>query len=197
MTLEELLLEHKMANSELTATRSKFEEVNGLQQEHNKMMLEYSIKSRDLSSEVKIRENKVLRLAEDIRKEKVKQDTEKETQQVQELKESQPTFWEVTANCLDEVIAGSYSGIDLTFAPERKASDMMKGLKQLTDTSLGYGIESSYLYEAKKQFEEVMTKICLDQIKGRGYSAHRTKQLKHPILQLLNNQRIKSVIQLS
>ena len=84
-----------------------------------------------------------------------------------------------------------------TFTPEQKASEMLEALRLLTDSSRGYGDESVYLYEAKKKFDEVMTKVCLDQIKGREFNLHRSKQLKQPILHLLNNQQIKSVLQLS
>ena len=75
MTLEELLRDHALANAELNATRTKYGEAHDLQLEHNKMMLEYSVKSRDLSSEVKLRENKVLRIGKAIRTEKIKQKT--------------------------------------------------------------------------------------------------------------------------
>ena len=197
MTLEELLRDHALANAELNATRTKYDEAHDLQLEHNKMMLEYSVKSRDLSSEVKLRENKVLRIGKAIRTEKIKQNQELEQAQVQELKESQPSFWEVTANLLDEVVANKQNQIELTFTPERKSSDMLEALRLLTDESRGYGDESVYLFEAKKQFDAVMTKVCLDQIKGREFNLHRSQQLKQPILQLLNNPQIKSVLQIS
>ena len=197
MTLEELLRDHALANAELNATRTKYDEAHDLQLEHNKMMLEYSVKSRDLSSEVKLRENKVLRIGKAIRTEKIKQNQELEQAQVQELKESQPSFWEVTANLLDEVVANKQNQIELTFTPERKSSDMLEALRLLTDSSRGYGDESVYLFEAKKQFDAVMTKVCLDQIKGREFNLHRSQQLKQPILQLLNNPQIKSVLQIS
>ena len=197
MTLEELLRDHALANAELKATRTKYGEAHDLQLEHNKMMLEYSVKSRDLSSEVKLRENKVLRIGKAIRTEKIKQNQELEQAQVQELKESQPSFWEVTANLLDEVVAHKQNQIELTFTPERKSSDMLEALRLLTDSSRGYGDESVYLFEAKKQFDAVMTKVCLDQIKGREFNLHRSQQLKQPILQLLNNPQIKSVLQIS
>ena len=197
MTLEELLRDHALANAELNATRTKYDEAHDLQLEHNKMMLEYSVKSRDLSSEVKLRENKVLRIGKAIRTEKIKQNQELEQAQVQELKESQPSFWEVTANLLDEVVANKKNQIELTFTPEHKSSDMLEALRLLTDESRGYGDESVYLFEAKKQFDAVMTKVCLDQIKGREFNLHRSQQLKQPILQLLNNPQIKSVLQIS
>ena len=197
MTLEELRRDHALANAELNATRTKYSEAHDLQLEHNKMMLEYSVKSRDLSSEVKLRENKVLRIGKAIRTEKIKQNQELEQAQVQELKESQPSFWEVTANLLDEVVANKQNQIELTFTPERKSSDMLEALRLLTDSSRGYGDESVYLFEAKKQFDAVMTKVCLDQIKGREFNLHRSQQLKQPILQLLNNPQIKSVLQIS
>ena len=197
MTLEELLRDHALANAELNATRTKYDEAHDLQLEHNKMMLEYSVKSRDLSSEVKLRENKVLRIGKAIRTEKIKQNQELEQAQVKELKESQPSFWEVTANLLDEVVANKKNQIELTFTPEHKSSDMLEALRLLTDESRGYGDESVYLFEAKKQFDAVMTKVCLDQIKGREFNLHRSQQLKQPILQLLNNPQIKSVLQIS
>ena len=197
MTLEELLRDHALANAELNATQTKYGEAHNLQLEHNKMMLEYSVKSRDLSSEVKLRENKVLRIGKAIRTEKIKQAQEFEKAQVQELKESQPSFWEVTANLLDEVVANTQNQIELTFTPDRKSSEMLESLRLLTDSSRGYGDESVYLFEAKKQFDAVMTKVCLDQIKGREFNLHRSQQLKQPILQLLNNPQIKSVLQIS
>ena len=197
MKLEELLREHAIASAELSSARTRHEEASGKQKEHNKMMLEYSVKSRDLSSEVKLRENKVLRIGKAIRTEKIKQNQELEQAQVQELKESQPSFWEVTANLLDEVVANKKNQIELTFTPEHKSSDMLEALRLLTDESRGYGDESVYLFEAKKQFDAVMTKVCLDQIKGREFNLHRSQQLKQPILQLLDNPQIKSVLQIS
>jgi len=194
MRLDKLIVEHNLANARLSATKNKLENAQTSQHEHNKMMLEYSVKARDFSAELKVAELKVQRIGQEVRTLKVQLDTDKEIQQVQELKETQPTFWEVTANCLDEAIAGS-SEVKLTFAPVQKASDMMKELKQLTDTTRGFGDESALVFEAQKQFNEVMTKVCLDEIKGRGYSEHRSKQLTYPILQLLNNPRIKSQIQ--
>jgi len=197
MKLEELLREHAIASAELSSTRTRQEEASGKQKEHNKMMLEYSVKSRDLSSELNLRENKVLRIGKAIRTEKIKQNQELEQAQVKELKESQPSFWEVTANLLDEVVANKKNQIELTFTPEHKSSDMLEALRLLTDESRGYGDESVYLFEAKKQFDAVMTKVCLDQIKGREFNLHRSQQLKQPILQLLNNPQIKSVLQIS
>ena len=194
MTLEQLMVDHSLANAELKATKSKLENAQTSQQEHNKMMLEYSVKARDFSAELRAREQKVQRIGQEVRTIKVQQNHELELNQVLKLKESQPSFWSVTADCIDEVIAND-KAVKLTFTPELKASDMLKHLKELTDTARGFGDESALVFEAQKQFNEVMTKVCLDEIKGRGYSEHRSKQLVQPILQLLNNPRIKSQIQ--
>jgi len=199
MKLGDLQRETSLAQAEMETSQQKLLDAQDKQVFHEKKKLEYSVISRDLSYEFRAKQQRFIRLQINLKNQTDLENLAEEEAQITELKEIQPTFWQILANCLDRLVEDNKEkDIDLSFTPNLKSSNMLVTLKGLTDVRhRGNTPEAVEVFEAMSVFNNLLTDICRDQVRGNGFNASKQKQLKQPILHLLNNPRIKSALSIS
>ena len=165
--------------------------------EHKQKHLEYEDRKRKASYQLRAKRDLFNNTSMRLRTYEVAKKNADLDAKLEELKEAQPTFWEVVATCLDEVVEATKEGIDLTFKPQLQTSTMLQQLKLMTDLRSHLQNGSGEVLEAQKEFDKAMTDICIDQIEGNPFIRSKQKLLKEPIYKMLNNQTIKSALGIS
>ena len=197
MKLAELERETALAQAEMETSNKKFLDTQDKEVYHERKKLEYSLQAKDLSYEIRAKEQTFNRLHMKLRSAKELEKLTLEEIKITELKEQQPTFWQITAKCLDRLVEERNQEIDLSFTPNLKSSNVLITLKGLVDIRMrGTTPEAVEVVEAQKTFNQILTDLCREQIRGNGYNTTKHNQLKQPILALLDNPRIKSALSL-
>lgn len=198
MRLNELQKETALAESELKALQQKLADTQEEQVFHEKKKLEASVKARDLGYEVRAKQSNYNRIYKKLREQIEADRLEEEQKKIEDLLKEQPSFWEVTGSCLDSLIEQQKREDVLSFTPEVTSSNALITLKRLTEVdNRGTSTEAFQVLEAQNIYKQILTDICRDNIRNKGFNSAKQKQLKQPILQLLNNPRIKSALSIS
>ena len=183
--------------AEVQFAETKFRAYEDKAIKHQQKHLQYENRKRETSYQLRAKQDLFNNTSMRLRTLELANRQEELDAKLEELKEAQPTFWEVVANCLDEVVENSKEGIDLTFKPELQTSSMLKQLKVMTEITSHLQNGTGEVLEAQKEFNKAMKDMCLDQIEGKGYSSSKQKLLKEPIYKMLNNSTIKSALGIS
>ena len=195
--LNELRREASLVRSEVAVASNRLNEMTDKSEEHKRSHLEYELSMREASHILRGKTDILNNLNIQIRTLKLAQQQVELDAKLEELKKSQPTFWEVLASCLDEVVNQTNTGVDLTFKPELKTSALLAQLKQMTDLKSHVSRESGEVLEAQKEFHKTMRELCLDQLEGKGFSNSKQTKLKQPIYKLLNNPTIRTTLSIA